>query len=83
VKSKPETKGQINLPLKHDRCVPVQRAAQILASSLGHGYSRQSVRRLIESGDLKAHRVSRGGRIWVDVDSVLTLISKTLAEPAI
>jgi hypothetical protein len=75
--------GQISLPLKHDRCVSPGRAAQILASSLGHGYSRQSVYRLIESGDLKAHRVRRGGHIWVDMDSILSLISKTLTEPAI
>ncbi len=75
--------GQINLPLKHERCVSPGRAAQILASSLGHGYSRQSVYRLIESGELKAHRVRQGGHIWVEVDSVLALISRTLAEPAI
>ncbi len=75
--------GQINLPLKHERCVAPQRAAQILASALGHGYSRQSVYRLIESGDLRAHRVRTGGHIWVEVDSVLELISKTLEKPAI
>jgi hypothetical protein len=75
--------GQINLPLKHERCVSTGRAAQILASSLGHGYSRQSLYRLIESGELKAHRVRHGGHIWVEVDSILALISKTLAEPAI
>lgn len=75
--------GQINLQLKHERCVPPARAAQILSSALGHGYSRQSVYRLIESGNLKAHRVRQGGHIWVEVDSVLALISKTLAAPAI
>jgi hypothetical protein len=76
-------KGQINLPLKQERCVPPSRAAQILSSALGHGYSRQSVYRLIECGELKAHRMPHGGHIWVDVDSVLALISKTLTEPAI
>jgi hypothetical protein len=75
--------GQINLQLKHERCVSPGRAAQIMTSALGHGYSRKSVYRLVESGDLKAHRVRRGGHIWVDLDSVLALISKTLQEPAI
>jgi hypothetical protein len=82
-KKQPQLNGQINLPLKHDRCVAPERAAQILASALGHGYSRQSVYRLIESGDLKSHRVRRAGRIWVEVDSILELISKTLNDPAI
>ena len=76
-------KGQINLPLKHERCVSPGRAAQILSSALGHGYSRQSVYRLVESGDLKAHRVREGGHIWVDLDSLLELISNALAKPAI
>jgi hypothetical protein len=75
--------GQINLQLKHDRCVSPGRAAQIMTSALGHGYSRQSVYRLIESGDLKAHRVRRGARLWVDLDSILALVTKALQEPAI
>jgi hypothetical protein len=75
--------GQINLPLKHERCVPPGRAAQILASALGHSCSRQSIYRMVESGTLKAHRIPGAGRIWVEVDSLLELISKTLSGPAI
>lgn len=75
--------GQINLQLKQDRCVSPGRAAQILSSALGHGYSRASVYRLIESDDLKAHRIRKGGHIWVEVDSILALIKNTLETPAI
>lgn len=75
--------GQINLQLKQERCVVPQRAAHILTNALGHGFSRQSVYRLVESGDLRAHRLRRGGRIWIEMDSILDLITKTLNSPAV
>jgi hypothetical protein len=82
-KLKPPQKGvgQQNLPLRSDRCISPPRAAQILTSALGHGYSTQSVRRLVESGDLRAHRVRKGGYIWVEQDSVLELIKRVLNSP--
>lgn len=41
------------------------RASQILSHSLGHGYSRQSIVRLLESGVLTGHQMKPRGRWWI------------------
>jgi len=73
--------GQQNLSLRCDRSISPARASQMLTSALGHGYSRQGVYRLIESGDLRAHRVRKGGYLWVEQDSVVELIQRVLNSP--
>jgi hypothetical protein len=41
------------------------RASQILSHILGHGYSRQSIVRLLESGVLTGHQMTPRGRWWI------------------
>jgi hypothetical protein len=64
-----------------NRCVSSARASRILANALGHGYSRQSVVRLIEEGSLHAHRLRRRGQWYIDSNSVLKLIQNILDTP--
>ena len=73
--------GQIGLPLKHDRCVTPRRASDILTKALGHGYSACSVKRLCESGEVRAHRVRKGGWWFIEMDSIVALIQRVLNEP--
>jgi hypothetical protein len=78
----PETgSGQQNLSLRYGRSISPARASQMLTAALGHGYSRQGVYKLIESGDLRAHRVRKGGYLWVEQDSVTALIQRVLNSP--
>jgi excisionase family DNA binding protein len=69
------------LPVKSERCISTQRAAQMLAVALGRSYSRQTVTRLVEDGRLRAHRLRPGGWWWIESDSVRELIHRVLTEP--
>ena len=73
--------GQHGLPLKVERCITPERASQLMANALGHSVSRQAVYRLIDSGELRAHRLHARGVFQVEMDSVLELIHKVLTSP--
>ena len=64
-----------------ERYVTPQSASHMLAHALGHGYSRQTVVRLVEEGRLRAHRLPPRGYIWIETDSVLALILSVLDAP--
>ena len=72
--------GQMGLQQRFDRCISPQRASQMMTDALGHGYSRRSVSRLVESGALRAHRVRKGGWLWIEQDSVRKLIEQIKTE---
>jgi hypothetical protein len=48
-----------------ERYISPARASQILSHTLGHGYSRQSVVRLLEAGVLVGHQMKARGRWWI------------------
>jgi len=73
--------GQQNLPLRNERCISPKRASQIMTATLGHGCSIQSIYRLIESGELRAHRMRKLGWWWIEQDSVLEYIHQVQNEP--
>ena len=45
--------------------VSPEKASQILSHTLGHGYSRQSIVRLLEAGVLTGHQMIPRGRWWI------------------
>lgn len=63
-----------------ERYVSPERASQILAHVLGHGYSRQSVLRLLESGVLVGHQMTPRGRWWILSASVRAYAQSVLKQ---
>jgi hypothetical protein len=58
-----------------DRYISPARTSQILGAALGHGYSRQSVLRLLEEGILLGHQMKPRGRWWIVSSSVHAYIA--------
>jgi hypothetical protein len=54
----------------------------MLTRALGHGYSRQSVLRLLESGILAGHQMKPRGRWWILSNSVNSYSARILAQDA-
>ncbi len=69
------TDQQTDWPGGCGRYISPARASQILGAALGHGYSRQSVLRLLEEGLLLGHQMKPRGRWWVVSRSVRTYIA--------
>jgi hypothetical protein len=63
------------------RCITPKRASQIMAAALGHNVSRQAIYRLIDSGELRAHRLHSRGVFQVEHFSLLELIERVLNSP--
>jgi hypothetical protein len=63
---------------KDDRYISPARASQILSRALGHGYSRQSIVRLLESGTLVGHQMTPRGRWWILSSSLRVYIQEIL-----
>lgn len=62
------------------RWLSPERASQMLSHMLGHGYSRQSVLRLLEAGDLVAHQMKPRGRWWIEGNSVRAYARRVLGQ---
>lgn len=56
------------------------RASQILSHALGHGYSRQSIVRLLESGALAGHQMTPRGRWWILSSSLRVYLQSILRQ---
>ena len=62
-----------------ERYVSPARASQMLSYALGHGYSRQSIVRLLEAGILTGHQMTKRGRWWV-LSSSLKAYTQSILE---
>jgi hypothetical protein len=58
------------------------RASQILSHTLGHGYSRQSILRLVESGLLMGHQMKPRGYWWILSSSLRVYAQSILKQNA-
>lgn len=56
------------------------RASQILSHTLGHGYSRQSIVRLLEAGALVGHQMTPRGRWWILSSSLRVYADSVLGQ---
>lgn len=73
----------ISAPVKNiaaKRYVSPARASQMLSHALGHGYSRQSVVRLLESGALAGHQMTPRGRWWILSRSLRVYVESVLRQ---
>lgn len=67
---------------KTEHYVSPARASQILSHTLGHGYSRQSIVRLLESGVLTGHQMTPRGRWWILSSSLRVYAQSILRQDA-
>lgn len=66
--------------IEAQRYLSPARASQILSHELGHGYSRQSIVRLLESGALAGHQMTPRGRWWILSGSLRIYIQSVLRQ---
>jgi hypothetical protein len=66
---------QTNPAIERGRYISPARTSQILGAALGHGYSRQSVLRLLEEGLLLGHQMKPRGRWWIESSSIRAYIA--------
>lgn len=65
-----------------ERYISPARASQILSHTLGHGYSRQSIVRLLEAGALAGHQMKSRGRWWILSRSLHVYVESVLGRQA-
>jgi hypothetical protein len=76
------TAGKSRKGSEAEHYVSPARASQILSHTLGHGYSRQSIVRLLESGALMGHQMTPRGRWWILSSSLRVYAQSILKQDA-
>jgi hypothetical protein len=66
--------------IEKERFLSPARVSQVLSRALGHGYSRQSIVRLLESGVLAGHRMTPRGHWRILSSSVRAYIESIFGQ---